>query len=201
MGLFDFSWCRKKTAGSSGQGAVTEWEIGPWIDGKTRSPNMPRYMARNPDGSHSFTFPASNGVHYVYRASGPLRVGGNIRLLAEITGNGEFKPVGTGDIEPCDLQLYIERSDNGWQAHDPFERMFTKAAMPLKFGVIDWTVPLTWEHWEGVVEHLQDEAKFKDCLARTKSVGGGFGGAMFAGHGVYVRAGNAQFTLRKYEVT
>ena len=177
---------------------ATEWEIGPWINGVSRSQGMPRYMAKNPDGSHQFTFPASiPGVHYVYRASGPMHVGDRLRLRAEITGNGEFEPAGQGDIRPCDIQLGIERNDNTWNATDPFERIFTQASVVLKAPMtIDWEVPLTWEFWEGVVGHVRDEQKFKDCIARAKNVIMGFSGANFAGHGVFVVKGNASFILR-----
>ena len=180
---------------------VTEWEIGPWINGQTRSRGMPRYMAKMPDGTHSFLFPASDGVHYVYRSTGPLRVGGSIRIMAEITGNGEFVPSAASDVPPCDFQLYVERSDNGWEARDPFERMFSAVSSTLKFGTRELEVPLMWEHWEGILNHVKDASKFADCLARAKSVGMGFSGANFAGHGCWVRGGSATFTLRSFAVT
>lgn len=202
MGIFDaLRGLCSRSKSSSNPAAQGEWEIGPWINGVSRSKGMPRYMAKMPDGTHQFVFPASEpGVHYVYRATGPLPLGGKLVLRFAITGNGEFVPAARDDALPCDLQLYIERKGNDWQAKTPWERWYSVEARELTFREHIFEVPLVWDKWEGVVGHMQSEAEFKAALSEPINVGFTFSGAKFAGHGVWLKAGNASFVLRSLEI-
>jgi hypothetical protein len=95
---------------------------------------------------------ANGPVSYVTTsAQGPLPYGGSIQLTFELTG-GPLKS-STGASDSAGVFLYIQRAGDNWSAQGAFNE-----------------VPLTPEHWSGVVSE-ESAAGFAATLASPAVVG------------------------------
>lgn len=141
----------------------------------------------------TFDFPQSDGVHYITKPSGPLKIGQTITVTYKITGSG-FKTVQANIGKPA-FRLMIQK---GSDMHTQFGRYWSVTGVELKAtGQTTFSVNITPELWSDVyggkgTEHL---AEFKRTLAECGHVGITFGGTAGGyGHGTYA-TGKATFTL------
>jgi hypothetical protein len=106
-------------------------------------------------------------------AQGPLPYGGSIQLTFELTG-GPLKS-STGASDSAGVFLYIQRSGDDWSAQGAFNdyRLWSTSDVWLggvESGTFSITVPLTPEHWSGVLTE-ESAAGFAATLASPAVVG------------------------------
>ncbi len=145
-----------------------------------------------------FTFPFPNApgsVHYITKASGPLKIGQTITVTFKITGNATFATV-QKNIGKSAFRLMIQRDSDMytnygryWSNPDCFILKNTSQASLI--------VPITSSEWSDVyggwgTQHLDE---FKKTLEECGNIGITFGGTTGGyGHGVYA-TGGCTFTL------
>jgi hypothetical protein len=171
--------------------SVSYWKI-------AYSPNMPAWMSGT-EGNWYFEFPNQNGVHYVYKAAPPFRVGQTITMHFAITGKGTFVP--TEGTTTARLRLFLQQRGDTLTAQEPYKRWWSVTYVELHEGEFTLTASLSPDQWTSVFGRVGAEVphEFNTAIFQLANVGFTFGGT-FAGHGVYVTGGNARFILRQYSV-
>jgi hypothetical protein len=117
---------------------------------------------------------ANGPVSYVTTsAQGPLPYGGSIQLTLELTG-GPLKS-STGASDSAGVFLYIQRVGDDWSAQGDFNdyRLWSTSDVWLggvESGTFSITVPLTPEHWSGVLTE-ESAAGFSATLANPAVLG------------------------------
>ncbi len=126
----------------------TTWEVGPWIDRKTSSLNVPRHPVRHPEGL-AIEFPHPNAeaghVHYVTRSMGDLAGKSSIRLKYEIeTADGVRLAPPSSPDGPAMLTLFLQRCGDNWSGRGDYEsyRWYASFATvtPLEAGALQISV-------------------------------------------------------------
>jgi hypothetical protein len=178
------------------------WQIGPIIDGRSYSPGMPLQPTADGTGWR-FTFPAQDGVHYVTTPlSGSLVGRTRVQARFAIAGSGRLVP--TQGARPARVRLFLQRRGDTWAADHEFYRWWSGPSVELVVpGEHELKAALVPEQWFSVLGKRGDDplavGQFAAAIADLQAAGQTFGG-MFAGHGVYVVDGTAQFTLMSYEI-
>jgi hypothetical protein len=117
---------------------------------------------------------ASGTVSYVTTAApGPLPYGGSIKLVFELTG-GPLKS-STGQSDSAGVFLYIQRAGDDWSGQGAYNdyRLWSQREVWLggvAEGIFEIEVPLTPEHWGGVVSD-ESAAGFSATLASPGALG------------------------------
>lgn len=153
----------------------------------------------------SFDFPATPGsVHYIVEPAHPL-LGQTIVLIFQITGNGTLMPdpsdVSSVDTLPATLHLFLwEKGDNltGQGAYETYREWSARTVIgPGTFTV---SAQLDPSQWTGVFGQTPSAAAFQQLLNNCYGVGFTFGGASFAGHGLYSANGSLHFQLMAFSI-
>lgn len=142
----------------------------------------------------AFTFPKTDGIHYIVRKSEGLALGKTITLKFNISGDGELKVADPSDIPPATLRLFI------WgKAID--DRWWGNPHINLENGNLTLSIPIDPSRWTGVGGNPPVvQAPFESVIANPYAMGFTLGGQYFAGHGVYCPAGTRTFKLLEYSV-
>jgi len=199
---------RKAASDSRDSVASSQWEIGPIINGRQYSVGMP--TSPTPDGEGFwFDFPKAQkgldrwstpGPHYMTKPTSGIS-GSKIKLVYEITGDGQFFG-STGNQSPLVyLCVFFQRAGDNWSGADAFEahRWWSAKMFPLKAGKHDVEVPLAREDWLSVYNR-GTEAQFAEALRKASSIGFTFGNDEGRGHGVSSPTGGSSFRLISFAV-
>lgn len=196
--------------GAAAQAA--NWEIGPIIRGRSRSPGMPlrpTQLGGGADGAWSFDFPgprASDGhVHYVTMPTRSLAGADRITMTYRIDAapGTRFVPQEQPDT-PATMSLYFQVAGDNWTARDQyrFARWYAprEKVVPVTPGTHTVSIGLD-ENWTAVVAFKRDTApqEFERAKADAARIGFVFGGGGGRGHGVFATE-PARFTLLDFRV-
>lgn len=179
-------------------GSTTGWTIA-W------SANMPAQMTNNGDGTYSFAFPSTDGVHYVYKAGSPMSVGQKITMQFSLSGSGKIVPTASSGSGSAAVRLFIQQTGDNMSGLGPYEfyRWWSNPANVALTANGDFTleVLLNPDQWSSVMGKNGSQAPgpFSLALANCGNIGFTFG-AEFFGHGVYATGGPATFTLKSYTI-
>ena len=195
------------SASAQTRGAAVDWDIGPVIDGRNYSVNLPRHPERTARGwSIDFPDPRQPGeLHYVTTRSRPL-VGARhiiVRYRIDAAPGARFIAQETPS-ETATVSLYFQRRGDNWRAKGPYQffRWYAPPAtvQPLAPGVHEMRVALDGA-WGSVYgkSGAQYPQMFESALADIDNIGLVFGSASGRGHGVYA-TGPARFTLLDFRV-
>ncbi|WP_232343444.1 hypothetical protein [Novosphingopyxis sp. YJ-S2-01] len=194
-------------AQAQGREAASEWTIGPIIDRKNYSINMPLHPTRTRQGwSVAFPDPRQPGeIHYVTRRVRSLEGARRIvaRYRIDAAPGTRFVPQEYPD-KTATVGLYFQRRGDNWRAKGPYDffRWYAPASTvkPLKPGVYEMSVDLDGD-WGSVYgkKAAQNPAMFERALADVDNVGLTFGSDGGRGHGVYA-TGPARFTLLDFRI-
>lgn len=170
------------------------------------SAGMPDHPSSHPEGAWSFEFPMSQTdghVNYVqtpFRAtSTPNSVTITFRVLCD--SPQQFVVVDPSDMPPATVRLFFEQQNDNLR--NPNGRWWSYASMyDLSEASVfntSFTVPFTSNQWSNVDGQF-DEQAFDAALRNIGWVGMTFGGQRFAGHGVAINSGSAQYVLVDYTI-
>ena len=185
------------------------WEIGPIIDGRNYSVNMPLRPEESRDGA-SFLIPgptkADGHVHYVTLPVRSLAGARSITLRYRIDA-----PRGTRFVQqenpgagPATLSLYFQRRGDSWRTRHEDYRWYAPPGrdVPLSPGVHEVTIPLdaraNWIAMMGGTSGSNPEG-FGAAVENAHRVGFTFGGTSGRGHGVYATQ-PARFTVLDFRI-
>lgn len=142
----------------------------------------------------AFTFPQTDGVHYIVRKAEGLALGKTITLKFNISGDGELKVADPSDIPPATVRLFIWGSGVN-------DRWWTKLPANLVDGDQVISAVIDPANWGGVGGNPPVvQAPFAQVVGKPYAMGFTLGGQYFAGHGVYCPAGGKRFRLLEYSV-
>ena len=189
---------------ASTQSTASEWEIGPIIDGVSRSVGMPRGLE-----GMSFEFPqpdqATGHVHYITFRHGSLSGKSRITLRYRITAADGVRIVPKDyPAQASTLTLYFQRRGDNWGAQGAYQyyRWYAsgQTVSPVVAGEYTVTVSLN-DVWTPVLtgNSLDAPAAFASAKNDADRVGFVFGGGDGLGHGVYA-TGPARFTIVGFEI-
>jgi hypothetical protein len=162
-----------------------------------------------PNSIWAWTFPKKPGlVSYATKAGVRLTGKSAIRFKFRIEGSAPtwvpYHPEQEGP--PCKVRLYFQRNGDdmmGKAGTTEFYRWWGNAHVtPLALGSFDVTAPLVPPEWGSVLGKNGTVAgsKWTAALADVGRIGFTFGGASFAGHGVVLATGSANFMLEAFDV-
>lgn len=200
----------KKGAASSPPDLMvaSNWEIGPVINGRNYSVNMPLNPSPHPEGWY-FDFPypdkAAGHVHYVTFRHGSLS--GKSRIIIRYRIEAEpgvvFHPTNYPGM-PTILSLHFQRAGDDWSGRGRYEtyRWWStfRVHSPLTPGEHELSVGLD-ENWTAVQTSSAATAPkaFRDAVRNADRVGFTLGGGDGYGHGVYA-SGPARFVVTSFQV-
>lgn len=157
------------------------------------------------DGAWSFEFPsyqAGGHVNYIetpFTATVPLH---NLTVVFEVESDApQYVVIDTTDHPPATCRLMIEQKND--DLGDPNGRWWANAST-YNLGsqdnqILTFTIPLTSAYWTNVVGQ-HDAVALAAALSNIGWVGMTFGGQYFAGHGVAISGGSAEYVLISYSV-
>lgn len=184
------------------------WRIGPVINGKNYSVNMPPTPSPHPEGwAFDVPYPDVNAghVHYVTFHHGSLAGKTQIKMRYRIeAAEGVELHARTAPGQPGMITLYFQQRDDDWQAYKKTEtaRWFATFATkyPLTVGEGEIVAPLSglWTALEKSTSQ-NNPAGFQNAIQNAECVGFVMGGGDGYGHGVYA-TGPAKFVLLDYRV-
>ena len=150
--------------------------------------------------SFSFTFPATDGAHYLVKPWGGPVTSMSLDYAIETIGAPVFTALDKGQPEPGTpmVTLYFQKAnDNGL---DPFGRWWARGARgPLAAG--NYTISASVadiDKWSSVYGQV-DAGQLATAAAAAGTVGLTFGGTFF-GHGVIVTGGTAIMKVARFAV-
>lgn len=142
----------------------------------------------------AFTFPKTDGVHYIVSRAQGISMGKTITMRFNIGGGGELKVADPNDIPPATVRLFIwgQTINDRWWTHAPAnlvdgDQTVTAAIDPANWGGVGGNPPV-------------QQAAFDQVVASPYAMGFTLGGQYFAGHGVYCPEGTRTFKLLEYSV-
>ena len=146
----------------------------------------------------SYTGPALQSVTMTFKVEASENTTFNAGLSPDNLNSN------TGCTDPAEVTLMVQQVNDDF-SHEFYRWFATFHPVPLKVGTFTVTVPLTFERWTsvGTGESFtleQRMAGFRTALSNLGHVGMVFGGGCFAGHGVDVSGGTAQFVLIDYKI-
>jgi len=168
----------------------------------TWSAGVPAHPRAAPDGAWAFDFPEQPAhVNYVIAPYSPAKPPSHaITITWRIMGDGVFGFNANGCADAPHFQFMLERQGDSMSADEEFSRLWNDERFPLEpTAERTVTIPLTSDHWSGVFGK-RDEAQLRYTLAHLGSVGITLGGGCYAGHGVFLLSGAAQFVLVDFSV-
>lgn len=168
------------------------------------SPGMPVNPAQvNPD-SWSFEFPPQNGVHYLVHAVSGRIAAGAISVWVQVARTGQVM-----EVEPCGsenvarMRLYFQRRGDDLSGAGAYEfyRWWSVDTLPMNDipSLVQFKVIMDANQWSSVYGKRGDGAPSEWAAAASdvQAIGMTFGGC-FAGHGVYVSGGTANFIAANF---
>ncbi len=170
------------------------------------SANMPPIMPRENNIIPYFDFPAAPGsVHYIAQTPATkIASGQSIIMSFAIQGNGTIVPTEGGP--PGRLRLFLWQKGDDLSGDKKFEfyRWWSLANLELKNGDFILSAKIAPEEWSSVFGKVGTASAaatsgFNEAVNNLYAYGLTFGG-QFAGHGDYVKNGNARFILKSYKV-
>jgi hypothetical protein len=180
------------------------WQIGPILDGKSKSINMPEKMTRNSEGLY-FDFPNPNWsaghVHYVVFNHGPLTGKTKIRMRYRIDADPSVQFLNDlGSL--ASVTLYFQRKGDRWTASQEYEtyRWYSYEFQLLATGEHIFEMSFT-DMWGAIMvsNMLTNPTAFRSAMENAQCVGFVLGGGTGRGHGVCA-TGPARFTLLDFQV-
>lgn len=188
---------------------ASNWTIGPVIDGKNMSSNMPEHPTQLADGSFAIDIPypsASAGhAHYVTIPYGPLAGKSRItmRYRVEMADGVKIVPK-CCDNYPSILALFFQRKGDNWSGRGSMDgyRWYSSFRFdsPITAGEHELSAGLD-EEWTGVETFTKSKAPafFDAALKDTARIGFVLGGGDGFGHGVYA-TGPARIVVTGFSV-
>lgn len=187
------------------------WEIGPIIDGRSKSINVPVHPRQGPRGLEiDIPHPShENGhVHYVTFNPGSL-VGKNrivMRYSMEMAEGTRIRPASPpGDQGPSILTLFLQRRGDDWSAAGDKETYrwwaSARSVMPIEAGDHEIVAYLD-EKWTSTMisDSRTSPLAFQDALDNVARVGFTLGGGDGLGHGVHAD-GPCKFIIRSFVIS
>lgn len=192
---------KKKPSGGGGGGSAptpsTSW----------RSEHGSVALITAPNSIWAWKFPPKPRlVGYCTRAGVKLTGKAAIRWRFRIEGNAVFAPYHPeSETKPCKVRLYFQRRGDTLSGAGKYEfyRWWGNAHVQiLAPGSFDVTAPLDPAQWGSVLgkNGTQALSAWAAALADVGRMGFTMGGNKFAGHGVVVESGSANFVLEAYDV-
>src|SRR5512143_24021 len=152
------------------------------------------YSANVSGDASAWTFPKTDGVHYIITRAKGLALGKTITMRFNIGGAGTLKVADPNDIPPATLRLYIW----GQTVND---RWWGNPSINLDDGDLTISIPIDQTRWTGVGGNPPvQQAPFSSVIANPYAMGFTLGGQYFAGHGVFSPEGTKTFKLLSYTV-
>ena len=193
----------------SNPAVASAWEVGPILDGKSKSINVPARPYSHPLGlAIDIPYPNADAghVHYVTFNAGDLAGKSKLtlRYRIELADGAQLRAASPPDwTGPTLLTLFFQRCGDNWTAVGAYEsyRWFASFATVIpEAGDGEITVPLDGE-WTAVMSSSRSSYPkgFRDALADTCRVGFVLGGGDGLGHGVYA-TGPARFIIKEFRV-
>ncbi|HZF93553.1 MAG TPA: hypothetical protein VEZ20_01640 [Allosphingosinicella sp.] len=202
--------CGDTSEANAAQGAdprqATAWTIGPIINGRNYSVNMPLHPTPRRGGGWEIDLPRNPGsVHYVTFPHGSLAGKTRIRMRYRIEADPGVRILPSTDPNlPSILTLYFQRAGDNWRARGRYEtyRWYATFAShsPLAAGTREIVAPLNGG-WTAVGTSTvrTAPAAFRDALAEADQVGFVLGGGDGYGHGVFA-TGRARLIVTEFAV-
>jgi hypothetical protein len=153
------------------------------------------YSSNISGDASNFTFPKTDGVHYIITKAAGLAMGKTITMRFNIGGAGALKVADPNDIPPATLRVFIwgQTVNDRWWGNPKIDLTDGDLTLSIK---IDSTV------WTGVGGNPPTvQAPFNTVVANPYAMGWTMGGQYFAGHGVYCPEGTKTFRLISYTVS
>jgi hypothetical protein len=179
-----------------------DWEIGPIIDGKNYSQNVPLHPTGEATFGWHIDFPQSDGVHYVTRHYGSLsgKTKITLRYRIEMDEGVKIVPSTAPDLPSIGPVLYFQRENDNW--HSDGWRWWATflAPQPIKAGEFELSVPLdgAWTSVESKTA-ANSPGDFYDSKRYADRIGFTLGGGTGYGHGVYA-TGPARIVVTYFRV-
>ncbi|HVL39843.1 MAG TPA: hypothetical protein VM328_10685 [Fimbriimonadaceae bacterium] len=188
------------TTPSSGLNA-RDWEIGPIIDGKNYSKNVPATPTQNGEGWY-IDLPTSDGVHYVTHRYGSLsgKSKMTIRYRIEMADGVKIVPSTDPSGPAIGPTLYFQRKGDDWRT-DGWRWWATfSSPVPIVAGEFEVTAPLDGP-WTSVNTKTAtaNPVDFANAKANAERVGFTLGGGTGFGHGVYA-TGPARLVVTSFTI-
>jgi hypothetical protein len=179
-----------------------DWEIGPIIDGKNYSHNVPLHPTPEAMFGWHIDFPQSDGVHYVTRHFGSLSGKTKITMHYRIEMDDGVKivPSTAPKLPSIGPVLYFQREHDNW-ASDGWRWWATfNAPIPIVAGEFELSVPLdgAWTSVETKTS-ANSPGDFFDAKQYADRIGFTLGGGTGYGHGVYA-TGPARIVVTEFKV-
>lgn len=160
------------------------------------------------DAIGSFDFPHAPGSsQYVVHPAITVQLGQTVTLVFSISGSGTWGINDPTDTLPPHVHLFL------WEKGDPLCQIGQETNCPYETyrewcGSVDISTPgqytlsckLDPTLWTGVFGKTPSADAFQQLLNNLYGLGFTFGGASFAGHGVYSAMGSFHFALIDYTV-
>jgi hypothetical protein len=180
---------------------ASDWEIGPIIDGKNYSQNMPLHPTQTSDG-WAFDFPLQDGVHYVTYKYGSLR--GKTRIVMRYRIEADpgvvFLPKCCPQLLAQGPAVYFQKKGDDWSTDGDRWWATFNAPWPIIPGEHELVIPFE-ARWTSVFNMSADvnRDEFLSALNNSERVGFTFGGGDGYGHGTYA-TGPARFVLESFVI-
>ena len=168
------------------------WSIGPIINGKNYSVNMPLQMVGN-----TIEFGPDAEPHYVTKPTGSIANASVIRMRFNIEG-GKIYGKGCGEASVGTISLYFQQKNDGWRTDG--SRWWTAPASLDHEGEYEIIAPLDGI-WGSVMtmNSSTNPMEFTNAKINAGQIGFTFGNCEGLGHGVRA-TGPVKFTLIDYGV-
>lgn len=181
---------------------AADWEIGPIIDGKNYSHNVPLNPIQDADGSWHIDIPQSDGVHYVTRHFGSLagKTKITIHYRVEMADGVKIVPSTEPDGPSMGPVLYFQRKGDNWNS-DGWRWWATfNVPHPIVAGEFELSVPLDGA-WTSVETETaaNSPGDFYQAKEYADRVGFTLGGGTGYGHGVYA-TGQARIVVTDFRI-
>ena len=188
---------------------ASEWEIGPFIRGRSYSPGMPARPTPIAGGwSFDFPGPDRRAGHVDSVSFDPGSLAGASRIVVryriDAAPGTRFVAQETPGVAPT-VSLMFQRAGDDWSARGRYSRYRWYAPAgslrPVAPGVGRMEIDLADPGWTSVLGEARATApgEFRAALEDTVRIGIVFGTVGARGHGVYA-TGPARFTLTGFDI-
>ena len=208
--MFLAAACGDATQANAAQAAdprqAASWTIGPIINGRNYSVNMPLNPTPRRGGGWQIDLPRNPGsVHYVTFPHGSLAGKARIRMRYRIEADPGVRILPSTDPNlPSILTLYFQRAGDNWRARGRYEtyRWYATFAShsPLRPGTHVIAAPLNGK-WTAVETSSaqSNPAAFREAVENADRVGFVLGGGDGYGHGVFA-TGRARLVVTDFRI-
>jgi hypothetical protein len=189
-------------SGPHGPMIAESWEIGPVINGKNYSLNMPLRPTQDRDSSWYLEFGPESGPHYVTFQHGSLVGKSVIRARFKIEGSPATRIWGKAcPDQPSSLTLFFMRTDPDWRGDGGRWWATFATFRPLEVGTEFEVVAPLDANWTSVMTMTREtgQREFEDAMANADRVGFTFGDCESFGHGARAVA-TVRFRVLEFRV-